>query len=59
VVTGIQDANYIEIISGLNENEQIVKAPFKLISKTLKNDSPVKVVEEKDLFKDQKESATE
>jgi HlyD family secretion protein len=56
VKTGIQDANYIEIVSGLSENEMIVKAPFKLISKTLQNGSLVKVVDEKDLFKDQKEA---
>ena len=54
VTTGIQDANYIEITSGLNENETVVKAPFKLISKTLKDGDVVKVVDEKDLFKDQK-----
>ncbi len=54
VTTGIQDANYIEILSGIKEGEQVVKAPFKLISKTLKDESPVKVVDEKDLFKNQK-----
>lgn len=53
VVTGIQDANYIEIKSGLAENETVVKAPFKLISKTLKDGDIVTVVDEKDLFKDQ------
>lgn len=53
VKTGIQDANYIEITGGLKEGEQVVKAPFKLISKTLKNGDAVKVVEEKDLFKDE------
>ena len=53
VTTGIQDANYIEIKSGLTEGETIVKAPFKLISKTLKDGDAVKVVDEKDLFKDQ------
>lgn len=53
VTTGIQDANYIEIKSGLSENETVVKAPFKLISKTLKDGDIVKVVDEKDLFKDQ------
>ena len=54
VTTGIQDANYIEIKTGLSESESIVKAPFKLISKTLKDGDAIKVVEEKDLFKDQK-----
>jgi HlyD family secretion protein len=56
VKTGIQDANFIEVISGLNENDEVVKAPFKLISKTLKDADAVKVVEEKDLFKDKKGS---
>lgn len=54
VTTGIQDANYIEVKSGVNEGEMIVKAPFKLISKTLKEGDAIKVVEEKDLFKDDK-----
>lgn len=53
VKTGIQDASYMEITSGLTEGETVVKAPFKLISKTLKDGSTVKVVEEKDLFKDE------
>ncbi len=59
VKTGIQDANYIEILSGIKEGEMVVKAPFKLISKTLKDGSAVKVVEEKDLFKGQKADAAE
>ncbi len=54
VKTGIQDANYIEVLSGLKEGEKVVKAPFKLISKTLNDGDIVKVVEEKDLFKDTK-----
>lgn len=57
VKTGIQDANYMEITSGLKEGEKVVKAPFKLISKVLKNGDLVKVVEEKDLFKDDKSAA--
>jgi len=54
VKTGIQDASYIEIISGLSEGETVVKAPFKAISKTLRSGDAVKVVDEKDLFKDEK-----
>jgi len=53
VTTGIQDANYIEILSGIKEGETIVKAPFKLISKTLNTGDMVKVVNEKDLFKEE------
>jgi HlyD family secretion protein len=55
VKAGIQDANYIEILSGLKESDEVVKAPFKLISKTLKAGDHVKVVAEKDLFKNEKE----
>lgn len=55
VKTGIQDANYIEVLSGLKEGEEVVKAPFKLISKTLNDGDMVKVVDEKDLFKETKE----
>jgi|JI6StandDraft_1071083.scaffolds.fasta_scaffold73444_2 HlyD family secretion protein len=55
VTTGIQDASFIEITSGIKEGETVVKAPFKLISKTLKNKDEVEVVAEKDLFKDVKE----
>jgi len=58
VTTGIQDANYIEIKSGIAENETVVKAPFKLISKTLKNGDAVTIVDEKDLFKDQQTTTT-
>lgn len=52
VSTGIQDASYIEIKQGVNEKDKVVKAPFKLISKTLQLDDKVKEVEEKDLFKE-------
>jgi HlyD family secretion protein len=53
VKTGIQDANYIQILSGLNEGQTVVKAPFKLISKSLKTGDLVEVVKEKDLFKEE------
>jgi hypothetical protein len=33
----------------------VIKAPFKLISKTLKNGDLVQVVEEKELFKEKKD----
>lgn len=56
VKTGIQDANYIEITEGIKEGESVVSAPFKLISKTLENGNLVKVVDEKELFKDQEEA---
>jgi HlyD family secretion protein len=52
VITGIQDANYIEILTGLKEGQTVIKAPFKLISKTLTSGDMVEVVKEKDLFKE-------
>ena len=55
VKTGIQDASYIEILSGLKDGQEVIKAPFKAISKTLKDGDLVKVVEESELFKDAKE----
>jgi len=50
VTTGIQDINYIEIITGLKEGEQIVAAPYNAVSKTLKSGTKVTVVEKDKLF---------
>jgi HlyD family secretion protein len=50
VVTGVQDNTYIEIVSGLNLKDEVVVAPFKAISKTLKDGDKVKKVDKKDLF---------
>lgn len=55
VVTGIQDNTYIEIVSGLSLKDEIVIAPFKAISKTLKDGEKVKKVDKKDLFAKGKE----
>lgn len=50
VVQGIQDMNYIEIVSGLNGDEDIVTDPFDVIDKTLADGMKVKVVEKARLF---------
>jgi len=50
VKTDIQDINYIEIRSGLNENDEVITGPFNAISKTLKDGSLVKVVPKEKLF---------
>ncbi|HVT84701.1 MAG TPA: efflux RND transporter periplasmic adaptor subunit [Chitinophagaceae bacterium] len=50
VTTGIQDINYIEINSGLNEGDEVVIGPYSAISKTLKDGSKVKVVPKDKLF---------
>lgn len=50
VTTGIQDINYIEIISGLKAGQTVISGPYEAVSKTLKNGTKVKVVDKKDLF---------
>jgi HlyD family secretion protein len=50
VKTGIQDINYIEVISGLNAGDEIVTGPYNAISKTLKDGNKVKVVPKDKLF---------
>jgi len=54
VKTGIQDDQYIQIISGLTEGQEVVTAPYLSISKKLKNGTAVKVVKEDELFKEEK-----
>lgn len=50
VVSGIQDVNYFEIISGIKEGDQVVTGPYVSVSKTLKDGMKVKVVEKEKLF---------
>ena len=50
VKTGIQDNTYIEILSGLKGDEEIITAPYSAVSKTLKDGDAVKKVDKKDLF---------
>lgn len=50
VKTGIQDINYIEIVSGLKEGDEVITGPYNAISKTLKDGNKVKVVPKDKLF---------
>lgn len=56
VTTGVQDNQYIQILSGLQEGEAVVIAPFSAIARTLKKDMRVRVVPKKQLFEKKKES---
>ncbi|MEM9548148.1 MAG: efflux RND transporter periplasmic adaptor subunit [Bacteroidota bacterium] len=52
VTTGIQDDEYIEVLSGLALDEEIVTGPFTAISKKLEDGKNVRIKEEKDKDKD-------
>ncbi|MCK9498356.1 MAG: efflux RND transporter periplasmic adaptor subunit [Bacteroidales bacterium] len=51
VKTGIQDSYYIEILEGVEIDEELVVAPYNLISKILKNDMSVKKLSKENLYK--------
>lgn len=51
VKTGIQDNNYIEIISGIRDSSRVISAPFSAISKKLSDSTLIEIVKKEDLFK--------
>jgi HlyD family secretion protein len=51
VKTGIQDNNFIEILSGVAVNDRVVSAPFSAISKKLSDSALIEVVKKEELFK--------
>ena len=54
VTTGIQDNDYIEILTGIKKDNEIICGPYSAVSKTLKPESKVKVVKKEDLYKTEK-----
>lgn len=50
VKTGIQDNNYIEIVSGVKEGDEIISAPYSAIAKELKDGDVVNKVDKSELF---------
>jgi len=52
VKTGIQDNNYIEILSGVAVNDKVVSAPFSAISKKLSDSTLIEIVKKDELFKE-------
>ncbi|MFL5773291.1 MAG: efflux RND transporter periplasmic adaptor subunit, partial [Flavisolibacter sp.] len=50
VKTGIQDINFIEIVSGLKGDEKIVTGPYTELKENLKTGKKVKVVTKEKLF---------
>jgi len=53
VKTGIQDNMYIQVIEGLKDGQEVITAPYRAVSKKLKNGDKVKKVEPKDLYTDE------
>src|SRR5690606_20173937 len=50
VKTGIQDNQYIQIISGLKQNEEIVTDAYGAIARTLKDKSKVQLTRKESMF---------
>jgi len=51
VKTGIQDNNYIEIVWGIDENTEVVSAPYSAISKKLSDSTLIEILPREELFK--------
>ena len=47
VATGIQDDDYIEVVSGLSEGQQIISGPFSAVSRKLEDDKAIYEKKEK------------
>lgn len=50
VKTGLQDNSYIEVLEGLDPQDEVVIAPYSAISRQLKDEMSVEVVPEEELF---------
>ena len=50
VKTGIQDNTRIEILEGLTVGDEVIVAPYGLISKTLKDSTAIQIVKIEDLY---------
>ena len=52
VKTGIQDNNYIEIISGVEDSARVISSPFSAISKKLSDSTLIEIVKKEQLYKE-------
>ena len=55
VETGIQDDEFIEIISGLKEDEEIITGPYDLVSRKLTNGVKVEITDKEDFYSGKKD----
>jgi HlyD family secretion protein len=54
VRTDIQDINYIEVLDGVREGDEVVTGPYSVVSKTMKGGQRVKIVPKDKLFETKK-----
>ncbi len=54
VKTGVQDNTYIQITKGLTEGQEVIVAPYRAVSKRLKDKDRVEKVPKEELFKTDK-----
>ncbi len=54
VRTDIQDINYIEVVDGVKEGDQVVVGPYSVVSKTMKGGQRITVVPKEKLFEAKK-----
>ena len=52
VETGIQDNNFIEIISGIEPGERVISAPFSAISRRLSDSALIEIKNREELFRE-------
>lgn len=50
VTTGIQDNDYIQVLTGVKENQEIIAGPYSAVSRSLRDKRKVKVVKKEDLY---------
>jgi HlyD family secretion protein len=50
VKSGIQDNEYIEIIEGIKEGDVIIAGPYAQVSRTLRDNTKIKVVSKKEIY---------
>ena len=54
VRTDIQDINYIEVVDGVKEGDQVVTGPYSVVSKTMKGGQRITIVAKDKLFEGKK-----
>lgn len=50
VTSGIQDSQYIEIVVGLEEGQEVITGPYRVVSRNLEDGDHVEKVKRQDLF---------